>query len=408
MFDPAAARQAHAAGVGASIDMALGTAVPTFTGKLSDPPVQGRFKVLSLSDGVVPMHGPMTAGGTAHLGLSAGLEIDGIRVNVVSGQCQMLDLDLFRFLGVEPETHEAAGEQELGALPRRVHADRLAHPGGGGAGSDGRRPGHHALEKPARQSCAQPLKLRGTSNFHNERTRTMSRIWFSKGLRGMLAKRIQSDLLRAGFTAGPVDKFVDGDFGGNTETALKALQARRGLVGQRRGGCQHLAAAHHRAAAHAVRTLPGHHRAVRRPRLRLAARQLRRRRVDLGHHRFHAEEQGSAGAAGRGRGRAFRARWTGCLGRWPPRWRSVVQKPLNEQIAWADSISFGASKSNVPAEWRDAFARLGEEPIVKRLQMQRAYDRYFVPAVRAANTLRPAKRAWRRPGLRRARAERRL
>ena len=57
----------------------------------------------------------------------------------------------------------------------------------------------------------------------------MSRIWFSRGLRGMLATRIQSDLLRAGFTAGPVDKFVDGDFGGNTETALKALQARRAL-----------------------------------------------------------------------------------------------------------------------------------------------------------------------------------
>jgi microcystin degradation protein MlrC len=51
----------------------------------------------------VPMHGPMTAGGTAHLGLSAGVEIEGIRVNLVSGQCQMLDLDLFRFLGVEPE-----------------------------------------------------------------------------------------------------------------------------------------------------------------------------------------------------------------------------------------------------------------------------------------------------------------
>ena len=29
----------------------------------------------------------------------------------------------------------------------------------------------------------------------------MSRIWFAKGLRGMLAKRIQSDLLRAGFSA---------------------------------------------------------------------------------------------------------------------------------------------------------------------------------------------------------------
>ena len=34
---------------------------------------------------------------------SAGVEIEGIRVNLVSGQCQMLDLDLFRFLGVQPE-----------------------------------------------------------------------------------------------------------------------------------------------------------------------------------------------------------------------------------------------------------------------------------------------------------------
>ncbi len=69
----------------------------------SEAPLRGRFKVLSLSDGVVPMHGPMMAGGTAQLGPSAGVEIDGIRVNLVSGQCQMLDLDLFRFLGVQPE-----------------------------------------------------------------------------------------------------------------------------------------------------------------------------------------------------------------------------------------------------------------------------------------------------------------
>ena len=44
----------------------------------------------------------MTAGSTVHLGLSAGVELDGIRLNIVSGQCQMLDLDLYRFLGVEP------------------------------------------------------------------------------------------------------------------------------------------------------------------------------------------------------------------------------------------------------------------------------------------------------------------
>jgi len=103
LYDPAAARIAHAAGIGAELDLTVGKAVRCYDGQLSDPPVRGRFKVLSLSDGVVPMHGPMTAGGTAHLGLSAGVEIEGIRVNLVSGQCQMLDLDLFRFLGVEPE-----------------------------------------------------------------------------------------------------------------------------------------------------------------------------------------------------------------------------------------------------------------------------------------------------------------
>ncbi|MGL4808807.1 MAG: MlrC C-terminal domain-containing protein, partial [Giesbergeria sp.] len=103
LYDPAAARIAHGVGIGAEVELALGKAVRCFDGRLSDPPVIGRFKVLSLSDGVVPMHGPMTAGGTAHLGRSAGVEIDGIRVNLVSGQCQMLDLDLFRFLGVEPE-----------------------------------------------------------------------------------------------------------------------------------------------------------------------------------------------------------------------------------------------------------------------------------------------------------------
>jgi microcystin degradation protein MlrC len=102
LYDPQAARAAHAAGVGAMLQMAIGKSVRTFDGSYSDAPVEGRFKVLALSDGVVPMHGPMTAGGTAHLGPSACVELEGLRVNLVSGQCQMLDLDLYRFLGVEP------------------------------------------------------------------------------------------------------------------------------------------------------------------------------------------------------------------------------------------------------------------------------------------------------------------
>ena len=103
LYDPAAARIAHEAGVGAELELSVGKAVRCFDGTLSDPPVRGRAKVLSLSDGIVPLHGPMTAGSTVHLGPTPGVEIDGIRVHLVSGQCQMLDLDLFRFLGVEPE-----------------------------------------------------------------------------------------------------------------------------------------------------------------------------------------------------------------------------------------------------------------------------------------------------------------
>ena len=51
-------------------------------------------------------------------------------------------------------------------------------------------------------------------------------------------------------------------------------------------------------------------------------------------------------------------------------------------------MSLGATKEGLPAGWLEAFARLGDEPIVKRIQMQRAYDRYFVPCAASARTLK--------------------
>lgn len=103
MFDPAAARAAHAAGVGSTIDISLGTAVPTFTGHASDPPLRGRFKVRALSDGVCTLKGPMMRGLTVRLGPCAALEIDGILVAVVSGKKQLLDRELLRMLGIHTE-----------------------------------------------------------------------------------------------------------------------------------------------------------------------------------------------------------------------------------------------------------------------------------------------------------------
>jgi len=103
IYDPSAAAMAHAAGLGASITTAVGKAVPTFTGQLSDEPVQGTFKVKALSDGKVTLKGPMMTGLTIKLGPCALLDIDGVLVAVASGKKQLLDRELFRMLGVQPE-----------------------------------------------------------------------------------------------------------------------------------------------------------------------------------------------------------------------------------------------------------------------------------------------------------------
>jgi len=102
LFDADSARAACAAGVGARLTLSLGRAVPTWDGRLTDPPVAAEARVLAVHDGRVPLHGPMTAGATARLGPSACVEVQGIRVLLASAKAQMLDLELFRFLGVEP------------------------------------------------------------------------------------------------------------------------------------------------------------------------------------------------------------------------------------------------------------------------------------------------------------------
>lgn len=102
LFDPVSAQAASAAGVGATLSLNLGAAVPTWSGALTEPAVAAQVKVLAVSNGVVPLFGPMTAGATTQLGACACVELDGIRVLLSSAKAQMLDLDLYRFLGVEP------------------------------------------------------------------------------------------------------------------------------------------------------------------------------------------------------------------------------------------------------------------------------------------------------------------
>ena len=102
LFDPVAAQAACGAGVGATLTLQIGRAVPTWSGALTEATVQAPVRVLAVSDGVLPLSGPMTAGTTMQLGASACVELQGIRVLLGSAKAQMLDLDLFRYLGVEP------------------------------------------------------------------------------------------------------------------------------------------------------------------------------------------------------------------------------------------------------------------------------------------------------------------
>lgn len=104
LYDPNAAAAAHTVGLEGSFDAVLGRAVPTFTGAPSDVPVTGRVLVRHLSNGRVTLKGPMMTGLTVDLGPCARLELDGIEILVTSGKKQLLDRELYRFLGIEPET----------------------------------------------------------------------------------------------------------------------------------------------------------------------------------------------------------------------------------------------------------------------------------------------------------------
>ena len=103
MVDPASAQVACAAGVGATVALQIGRSVRTWSGELTEPPVSVQARVLAVSDGTIEMHGPMTAGATMRLGPCACVEVRGVRVLLSSAKVQMLDLDLYRFLGVAPE-----------------------------------------------------------------------------------------------------------------------------------------------------------------------------------------------------------------------------------------------------------------------------------------------------------------
>ena len=98
LFDPDAAKVAHNTGIGKTITLGLGGEL-----SLGDQPFQGTFTIEHLSDGNLTVKGPMMRGAKISLGPTACLRIDGIRIIVGSSKVQMLDRELYRVAGVEPE-----------------------------------------------------------------------------------------------------------------------------------------------------------------------------------------------------------------------------------------------------------------------------------------------------------------
>jgi microcystin degradation protein MlrC len=98
MVDPKAAAAAHAAGVGAQIDIALGG----FSNVPGDAPYRARFTVETLSDGKLVADGPFYGGAHLDMGPSACLRTGDVRVVVTTNKAQMADQEMYRFVGIDP------------------------------------------------------------------------------------------------------------------------------------------------------------------------------------------------------------------------------------------------------------------------------------------------------------------
>jgi microcystin degradation protein MlrC len=93
--DAASVAACAAAGEGGTLALALG-------GKSDGLPFECSARVLKLTDGRFTLTGPMGAGNPGNLGPCALIDIDGVRVMVVSHKMQALDQAILRHVGVEP------------------------------------------------------------------------------------------------------------------------------------------------------------------------------------------------------------------------------------------------------------------------------------------------------------------
>jgi len=95
--DARSAAICHATGVGVIASLSLG-------GKSDGMPYQCSARIERLTDGCFTLTGPMGAGNPANLGPTALIDIDGVKVIVVTRKMQALDQAIIRHVGIEPSS----------------------------------------------------------------------------------------------------------------------------------------------------------------------------------------------------------------------------------------------------------------------------------------------------------------
>ncbi len=111
LYDPEAARRAHAAGEGADIAVSLGA----HSGLPGHHSITADFRVECLGDGVFTADGPFYGGARMRLGPMALLSLDTVKIIVGSRKEQAADQAMFRHLRVEP------CDQKILVLKSTVH-----------------------------------------------------------------------------------------------------------------------------------------------------------------------------------------------------------------------------------------------------------------------------------------------
>ena len=102
LWDPKAVAECVRAGVGASVTLEVG-------GKVDDrhgAPLRVTGVVRTLSDGRFMHKGPMARGLPGRLGTTAVLDVNDIKVILISYRGQTLDPEMIRFVGLDPRDHK--------------------------------------------------------------------------------------------------------------------------------------------------------------------------------------------------------------------------------------------------------------------------------------------------------------